>query len=303
MYLVKTGTTLAGRFALLLATMIWGIAFVLMDFTLGSVTTFYILAFRFTGAALVMLLVSVKFLKKIDRDYLIGGGLMGLALFLAYTAQTFGLMYTTPGKNAFLTAAYCIMVPFLFWFTNRIRPDRYNISAAIVGLAGVGFISVNREFSVNIGDALTLVCAFFFAVHIVVSNHVLRGRSILLLCLVQFVVAGFLASSCAVIFEPFPQGVPASTVALLVFLAIVATALCLLLQIYGQKHTPPSQASIIMTFEAVFGVVSSLIAGLELLSVRLVIGFALTFAAVIISETKLNFIKRAKSITNRRTAS
>lgn len=291
---MKTGTTLAGRGALLLATMIWGVAFVLMDFTLGSVTTFYILAFRFVGAALIMLLVSIRFLKVIDRNYLIGGGVMGVALFLAYTAQTYGLMYTTPGKNAFLTASYCIMVPFLYWFTSRIRPDRYNISAAFVGLAGVGLISVNRDFSVNIGDALTLVCAFFYAVHIVVSNQVLRGRNILLLCLVQFAVAGVLASAGAVIFEPFPQQVPASTIVLLVFLAVVATALCLLLQIYGQKHTPPSQASIIMTFEAVFGVLSSLIAGLELLSAKLIIGFLLTFAAVIISETKLDFLKRRR---------
>lgn len=291
---MKTGTTLIGRGALLLATMIWGVAFVLMDFTLGSVTTLYILAFRFIGAALIMLLVSIIFLKDMDRKYLIGGGVMGLALFLAYTAQTYGLMYTTPGKNAFLTAAYCIMVPFLFWFNSRVRPDRYNISAAFVGLAGVGLISVNREFSVNIGDALTLVCAFFYAVHIVVSNRVLHGRNILLLCLVQFTVAGILAGAGAVIFEPVPQNIPVETVVLLVFLAVVATALCLLLQIYGQKHTPPSQASIIMTFEAVFGVLSSLIAGLEILSVRLVAGFALTFAAVIISETKLDFLKREK---------
>lgn len=291
---MKTGTTLAGRAALFLAALIWGVAFVLMDFTLGSVTTFYILAFRFVGAALVMLMVSVRFLKDIDRNYLIGGALMGLALFIAYTAQTYGLMFTTPGKNAFLTAAYCIMVPFLFWFTNRIRPDRYNISAAVMGLAGVGLISVNQGFSVNIGDALTLVCAFFYAVHIVVSHQVLRGRNILLLCLIQFAVAGILASAGAVLFEPFPQQVPGSTIVLLVFLAVVATALCLLLQIYGQKHTPPSQASIIMTLEAVFGVLSSLVAGLELLSVRLVVGFMLTFTAVIISETKLDFLKRKK---------
>lgn len=301
MVFVKSGSTLAGRGALLLATMIWGIAFVLMDFTLGTVTTFYILAFRFIGAALIMFLVSFRFLKYIDRNYLIGGAFMGLALFLAYTAQTCGLMYTTPGKNAFLTASYCIMVPFLYWFTNRIRPDRYNISAAFVGLAGVGLISVNRGFSVNIGDALTIVCAFFYAVHIVISNQVLRGRNIILLCLVQFAVAGILSGAGAVIFETFPQQIPASTVALLVFLAVIATALCLLLQIYGQKNTPPSQASIIMTFEAVFGVLSSLIAGLELLSGKLVIGFALTFAAVIISETKLDFLKRRKgrSVRNR----
>jgi drug/metabolite transporter (DMT)-like permease len=297
---VKTGTTLAGRGALLLATIIWGVAFVLMDFTLGSVTTLYILAFRFTGAALVMLIVSLRFLKKLDRGYVLGGAAMGLALFLAYVTQTFGLMYTTPGKNAFLTASYCVMVPFLYWFSDRTRPDRYNLLAAFVGLVGIGLISVNQDFSVNVGDALTLVCAFFYAVHIIISNRVLRGRNILLLCLVQFATAGILAGAGAVIFEPFPRNVPGSTIGLLVFLAVVATAFCLLMQIYGQKHTPPAQASIIMTFEAVFGVLSSLVAGLEPMSVRLVIGFLLTFSAVIISETKLDFLKKGLARFSRR---
>jgi drug/metabolite transporter (DMT)-like permease len=290
--------SLLGRGALFLATIIWGVAFVLMDFTLGSVTTLYLLAFRFTGAAVIMLLVSFKSLKKIDRHYLRGGALMGLVLFLAYVIQTYGLTFTTPGKNAFLTASYCIMVPFIYWITNKIRPDRYNISAAFIGLIGVGLISVSQRLSVNTGDALTLVCAFFFAMHIVVSGRVVGGRNILLLCLIQFAVAGILSGVGAFLFEPFPQNVPASTMLMLVFLTVVATALCLLLQIFGQKHTPPSQTSVIMTFEAVFGILSSLIAGREMLSVKLVIGFMLTFTAVIISETKLKFLKRNKGIKN-----
>ncbi|MBN1649440.1 MAG: DMT family transporter [Spirochaetales bacterium] len=286
--------TLLGRGALFLATMIWGVAFVLMDFTLGSVTTLWILTFRFSGAAVIMLFVSFKFLGKIDRHYLSGGMAMGLALFLAYVTQTYGLMHTTPGKNAFLTAAYCIMVPYLYWITSKTRPDRYNISAALVGFIGIGLISVNQRFSVNIGDALTLVCAFFFAVHIVISGRVVGGRNILLLCLIQFATAGILTAAGALVFEPFPQHVPVQTIWMLVFLTVVATALCLLLQIFGQKHTPPSQTSIIMTFEAVFGVLSSLIAGREELSVKLLAGFLLTFTAFIISETKLGFLKRRK---------
>ena len=287
---------LLGRGALLLATIIWGAAFVLMDFTLDSVSTLYILAFRFIGAAVIMLIVSFRFLKKIDRNYLAGGAAMGLALFLAFTVQTYGLMHTTPGKNAFLTASYCIMVPFIYWITNKTRPDRYNILAAFIGLIGIGLISVNQYVSINIGDALTLVCAFFFALHIVISGLVVGGRNILLLCLIQFATAGILAAAGALIFEPFPQNVPASTALALAFLTLVATAFCLLLQIFGQKHTPPSQASIIMTFEAVFGIISSLIAGKEELSVKLAIGFLFSFTAVIISETKLNFLKRKKAV-------
>ena len=294
MILVDKVNALLGRGALLLATVIWGVAFVLMDFTLSSVTTLYILAIRFCGAAVIMLLVSFRSLKKIDRKYLAAGAAMGLALFLAYVTQTYGLTFTTPGKNAFLTASYCIMVPFLYWITSRKRPDRYNISAAFLCLAGVGLITLNTGFSVNTGDLLTLVCAFFFAVHIIISNRVIPGRNLVLLCLVQFATAGILAAAGAFVFEPVPRHLPVSAIGMLAFLTVVATALCLLLQIYGQKHTPPSQTSVIMTFEAVFGVLSSVIAGSEDLSVKLLIGFVLTFTAFIISETKLGFLRRKK---------
>ena len=91
--------------------------------------TFLIL---FTGAALLMGIPCIKQLRKIDAGCLKAGAMMGAALYAAYTMQTFGLEYTTPGKNAFLTATYCVLVPFLWWAFAHKRPDRYNISAALV---------------------------------------------------------------------------------------------------------------------------------------------------------------------------
>ena len=136
--------------------------------------------------------------------------------------------------------------------------------------------------------------AFFLAVHIVITNKALAGRSTVLLSLVQFAVTGIISGVLAFIFEPVPGSIPINTIWLLVFLTVVSTALCIFLQIFGQQHTPPSQASVIMTFEAVFGAVSSILFTGEILTLKLAAGFILMFTAVIISETKLSFFRRVK---------
>ncbi len=283
-----------GRSAIFLATLIWGISFVLMDFTLDSVSTLYILAIRFSGAAVIMLLVGIPQLKKLNWGYVGGGVMMGIVLFLAYAFQTYGLDRTTPGKNAFLTAVYCIIVPFLYWFFNKKKPDRYNISAAFIGLIGVGLISLDSRLTLGLGDGLTLICGFFFALHIIIANKALNGRSVVLLSILQFATAGIISGVLAFIFEPVPTNIPVNTLWMLVFMTAASTALCTFLQVYGQKHTPPSQTSIIMTFEAVFGAASSVIFCNEVITPRLAFGFILTFTAVIISETKLNFFNKQK---------
>ena len=89
-----------GRLSLLGATLIWGSSFIILKSTLDSVPTLWVLALRFTGAALLMALIGIKELRLLDRQYLLKGLGLGTALFAAYTLQTFGLEYTTPGKNA-----------------------------------------------------------------------------------------------------------------------------------------------------------------------------------------------------------
>ena len=117
----------------------------------------------------MMLIACLPRLKKIDRGYIKGGMLMGTCLALAYIVQTYGLVYTTPGKNAFLTATYCILVPFLYWAIAHKKPDRYNILAAVVCLIGMGFVCLNNDLSVNIGDMLTICCGLFYGLHIIVT--------------------------------------------------------------------------------------------------------------------------------------
>ena len=145
-------TSILARFAsplIVLATIIWGSSFVVMKNSVDVLPTYWLLAIRFSFAALVLAIVFIKRWKVLDRQYLIGGTVMGFCLFVAYAFQTFGLEQTTSGKNAFFTAVYCVIVPFLAWAVLRTRPDRYNIAAALLCVTGVGLVSLNEALSVN----------------------------------------------------------------------------------------------------------------------------------------------------------
>ena len=193
---------------LFVAAFIWGSSFFIMKGAVDVIPTFYLLAIRFTGGAALLALLCWKRWKDFTRDYLWRGAVIGGFLFLAYSVQTFGLAETTPSKNAFLTAVYCVLVPFFYWFAAGKRPDRYNILAALLCVSGVGLVSLTETFTVTRGDALTLCCAIFYASHIVAVSKVSPGKDIYLLTVFQFFWAAVYAWIGGMLFQDFP---PAET--------------------------------------------------------------------------------------------
>lgn len=283
-------TAAIGRAALLGTTLVWGSSFVILKSALDSVPTLWLLALRFTLAAVIMVLCSLRRLPSLGREGLKYGIAMGAALYCAYTLQTYGLMYTTPGKNAFLTATYCVLVPFLWWAFYKKRPDRCNVIAAVVCIVGMALVSLDGGLSLGLGDGLTMCCGIFYALHIIVSSRALEKYDVMPLTAVQLSVTALLCWISAPIASPFPQSVPTSAWLGILYLGVMCTAVCYFLQALGQKYTSPQQASIILTLESAFGTLFSVIFYHEELSVRTVTGFALIFIAVLISEAKPAFL-------------
>ena len=277
----------------LIATLIWGTSFFIMKDTLDTVSLHFLLAFRFTIAAVLLAVVFGKHWKGIDRSYWWRGGIMGLFLYAAYATQNWGLMGTTPGKNAFFTAVYCIIVPFLYWIVDRLRPDRFNVLAAVLCIAGIGLVSWEGGFALGWGDGLTLVGGFFYACHIVATSKFAKGRDIFILTVIQFASTALCCWVGVLISRGFPVGgLPTRAWLSLLYLAIAATTLALLFQNIGQKYTDPSSAAVLLSLEAPFGVFFSMLFADEKLTVSICFGFLLIFIAVICSETKFDFLKR-----------
>ncbi|MBR4098822.1 MAG: DMT family transporter [Clostridium sp.] len=278
------------------AALIWGTSFFIMKNTLDVMPVFYLLAIRFTAGALLLAAVCGKKWKMFTLDYLWRGAIIGGFLFLAYTVQTFGLALTTPSKNAFLTAVYCVLVPFLTWAVVKVRPDRYNIAAAVLCVTGVGFVSLNDQLTINAGDLLTLVAAGFYAAHIVAVEKVSPGKDIYLLTVFQFAFAGLYAWVGGLVREDFPgQALMDPSVFLpLAYLCVMATTVALLFQNVGQIWSDPASASVILSLESVFGVLFSVLFYGDPVTARLLMGFGLIFVAVVCSETKFSFLRKTK---------
>lgn len=283
----------AGKLALLAAALIWGGSFVGMKSLTEVLPTQYLLAIRFSLSTLVMVFALLPRLKKLNGSYLWRGGVIGMCLFGAYSFQTYGLMETTPGKNAFLTAIYCVLVPFFYWVIDKKRPDGYNIAAALLTVIGIGCVSLDSGLSMGRGDVLTLVGGVFFALHMVTVTKLSRGHDPLLITMLQFAGVSVCAWVGALCFESAPalSDLTPEAIGAMSYLVLCATCLTLSFQTFGQQHTPPAAAAILLSLESVFGVLISVLAG-ERPTPTMVLGFAVIFAAVLISETKLSFLRR-----------
>ena len=294
-------TSILARFAsplIVLATIIWGSSFVVMKNSVDVLPTFWLLAIRFTFAALVLAVVFIKRWKVLDRQYLIGGTVMGFCLFVAYAFQTFGLEQTTSGKNAFFTAVYCVIVPFLYWAIAGRRPDKFNILAAFLCIAGIALVSVtgSNASAFNMGDVLTLIGGFFFAAHIVAVAKYSEGRDIFILTTLQFASFALFSWIGVLITRPAltPGVFDQSLIFSLAYLVIFASCGALLFQNIGQKYTVPSTAAVLLSLEAPFGVFFSILFANERPTPLMFVGFALIFLAVVCSETKFSFLRKKK---------
>lgn len=293
------------KLMLFLAAFIWGTSFFIMKNALDSIPVFWLLTFRFsTGAILLGLFCWKKWRTVFRKDYVWRGAILGAFLYLAYTSQTFGLVYTTPSKNAFLTSTYCVLVPFLYWWLAKQRPDRYNILAAVLCVAGVGLVSLTGEFTITIGDLLTLVSALFYALHIVAVNKLSPGKDVYLITVFQFAGTAVLSLVSAALFQPFPSPIFSQPQVLLplVYLCVLCTTVALLFQNVGQVGSDPSSASVLLSLESVFGVLFSVLFYGDPVTPRLLAGFALIFVAVLCSETKFSFLRPKHPAAKEQTA-
>ena len=282
-------TSIAASAGLLLAATIWGFSFVIVKDSLDYIGAFYMVAYRYTIASVVMSLIFIKKWKLLSRDYIRHGSLTGLFLFLAYATQTVGCDYTTAGKNAFLTTFYVIMIPILTWLLFKKRPRFYVFIAALMSLSGIGLLALGSgDKGFNIGDLLTLICGIFFALHIIYTEKYNKaGGDPLFLTLLQFIFTAIAGWICA----PFLEGsFPAATaftgrvVLSMLYLGLLSTMVGFSLQNIGLKYVQSSIASLFLSFESVFGILFSTIFLHEVFTLKMFIGCTLIFLAVILAE-------------------
>ena len=273
---------------LVLTAMIWGTGFVVMKNTLDSLPPGAIIMIRYAIASLLTAIIFKKHLRGLGRGDIARGALVGLLLSAAYIVQTIGLSYTTAGKNAFLTTVYVLLVPFgsFFLFRQKLRPASF-IAAAMM-LLGIGFLSLDGESGgLNIGDLLTLCAGALFAAHIIAVEQCQKRTDTYALIVLQFAFSAAFAAGYHLLFEQgMPIAVNAGVIGGMLYLSVFSTTLAMSLQNIGQSMAPSSHAAILLSLESVFGALASCLFLKEVVTGKMLMGFIVIFAALVVNEMR-----------------
>ena len=283
---MKKGVAIGG---LILVTVIWGGGFVASDMALESMKPFQIMMVRFLLASVLMGLVSMGQRKKEAKienraGAIKAGMLMGLTLFAGFALQIVGLQYTTPSKNAFLTALNVVIVPFIAFVILKKKVGVKGIIGAIMAVAGVALLSLNGNLTLGIGDLLSLFCAVGFAFQIFQTGEFVKKYPAAVLNLVQMFTAFVLSTISMFVFGETDFQVTTKGWLSVLYLAVISTTICYLLQTACQKYVEETKAAIILCMESVFGTVFSIIILHEVITPRMVVGCIIILIAVIISN-------------------
>ncbi|WHE86465.1 DMT family transporter [Lachnoanaerobaculum gingivalis] len=278
-----------GVIGLIIVTIIWGGGFVASDIALNELSPFEIMSYRFLIASILMGIFAWKNLKNIRKDEIIYGSILGVALFSGFALQIIGLKYTTPSNNAFLTATNVVMVPFIAYIIGRKKLNKADITGSFTALIGVGVLSLQSNFSLGTGDILTLFCALGFAFQIYLTG--IFGKKIRpsILNFLQMFTA-FCLSVIGLLFSgSINLSLSTQGISAIIYLGVVSTAICYFLQTAAQKHVDETKSAIILSMEAVFGTLFSIILLGEKPTLKMVIGGIMILSAVLMSE--LQFFK------------
>ncbi len=291
---MKNKANLWVTLALLGVAIIWGTGFIATQIAIDEgLSASFITFVRFAVASTVLFVSFRKdiiTMKKLDvKMGLIAGGF----LFLGFTLQTTGLNFTTPSSNAFITATSVVMVPFLSWLILKEKPRNKVFVAALVCLVGISMLAFGpgEGIKLGIGDALTLACAVAFALHTVTMGKYAPKMNSNLLTFLQLTTAGVLSF---IMFLMVDRDFTAfgSTRGLLavIYLGIFSTFIAYTIQTICQRYASPSKVSIIVSTEALFGSVFSVMLGYEGFTYFLLIGGIAIIVAMFIIE--IDFIPK-----------
>lgn len=293
--LVKRMQRYIGEILLIVTAIIWGSGFVASAVSLEHYTPYQILAVRFLMGALLLSVLFFKKFKRLTKRSLLSGIVLGVFLYVAFALQTVGLQFTTPSKNAFLTAVNVVIVPFIGFLIYKRKIDMYELTGAILAIAGVAVLSLKLSAEINVGDLLTLGCAVAFAFHIFYTAIFVQKEDPVVLTIVQMGTSALIAWIIVFFRGETTFSVETEGVLYLLYLGVFSTTIAYLMQTVAQKYITETKAAIILSTESFWGMVFSVIILSEILTVKMLVGAILILLAIVISETKFNLLKKRRT--------
>jgi drug/metabolite transporter (DMT)-like permease len=277
-----TRHALLGTLALLAVTACWGSTFFLIKDVLERVPVLDFLAVRFAIASVALFLLAPRALGRLSRAHRRHAVVLGLLYGVAQILQTAGLEHTPASVSGFITGLYVICTPLLAALLLKSRIPAMTWAAVGLALVGLGVLTLSG-FSVGLGEALTLVSAVLYALHIVGLGAWSNAHEAMGMTIVQLAVITVVCLAATI-----PNGVvlPSTTADWLavVYMAVFAGALALAGQTWAQAHLAPTRSAIIMSMEPVFAALFAVLLGGEPLTARMLVGGLMVVTAMLLVE-------------------
>ncbi len=276
---------------LLYAAAIWGATFFIVKDILAQIDPIVLVGYRFALAGILL----AGYLAIKQTPMLTGlkdGIILGVILWALYIPQTIGLGYTSAANSGFITGLFVVIVPILAYALFRKKPSPWEAVALLLSLAGLWFLTGGVS-GMNFGDLITLIAAFFYALHLLYCDKYMKaGRDPIVISVQQFLLVGALSFATAWIFDlPFSMG-DRTTILTVVFLTLLPTLSAFLIQLYAQKLTSPFRVSLIFALEPVFAAIFAWTLGGEQFVIRSAAGGLLIFIAMIVAELPAAGVKK-----------
>ncbi len=300
--------TLKSDLLLLLAAFFWGTTFVAQRLGMEHVGPMTYNALRFAVGALTLLPVILAFRSSEEhagrglphqtsyRFLLCGGALAGLALFGGASMQQIGLIYTTAGKASFITSLYVVLVPIVGLFLGQRCGWPVWVGAGLA-VAGLYLLSITESFTIARGDLLILVGAFFWTIHVLLIGYLAQRTNPLGIACIQCVACSILSLLAAVPFETITLPTIRAATLPILYSGIFSAGVAFTLQVICQRTSPPAHASIVMSLETVFAVLSGYLILHERLTPRDLSGYLLMFTGLLVVQLPLLLNSSAASGT------
>ena len=283
---------LRGSLAILVATVIWGSAFIAQSVGMDYIGPFTFQTMRSVLAVPFLIVVifliernPAKSIEKWMQPELWKAGLpCGIALFIAAGLQQMGIVHTTAGKAGFITAMYILIVPILGLFMKKKVGVKVWLGVVLATIGLYMLCMTSESFSLSKGDFLVLICAGFFSLHILIIDYFSPKVDGVRMSCIQFFVCGIISVIIAFIFEsPSLSSILSGWLPIL-YAGVLSCGVAYTLQIVGQKNMDPTVASLILSLESVFSVLAGWLILNQTMTLREFSGCGLMFLAIILAQ-------------------
>ncbi len=296
--MLRFSERLKADLTLLLVTVFWGTAFAVLRIALEHHVVHYLNGLRLVLGAVLLFPLALWQKERVEKSHFVIILLTGVVLFFAAGLQMMGLETTTAGNAGFITSLYVVIVPFVLWLGWGEKPSFLLLVAVVLAVIGGFLLSTGGSLRLMTGDLWVGASSLFWALHVVIVGRFAKRLPPLSYAAGQFLVAGLLSLLAGVILEHPSQADFLAILPSAIYTGVFSVAVGFTLQVMAQKHTPPGDAALILSLEAVFAAFFGWLFVREVLLPVQLAGCGLILLAVILAQAKEFHSRMAASSSN-----